>query len=142
MDVSVPRTSMRRATVAVPVFVVALGLLAAACGGGDVSLPPEAREGRLIANSSGCAGCHGTDGGGGVGPTWVDLFGSQVEFVDGSTATADEQYLYRAITDPQAQVVAGYNVSMPANNLSDEQIAKVIAYIRELSRLAPQADAS
>jgi cytochrome c oxidase subunit 2 len=125
------RSLIRRALV-----LAALGTVAAACGGDDASLSPEASEGRQIANSSGCAGCHGTRGEGGVGPAWTDLYGSQVELDDGTTVTADDDYLYRSITDPGAQITADFNVRMPANALSDEQIAKVISYIRELGQPA------
>ncbi len=51
---------------------------------------------------------------------------------DGSTVVADEEYLTLAITDPDAQVVEGYSVKMPPRDMSDDDIAAVVAYIREL----------
>ena len=41
----------------------------------------------------------------------------------------DEAYLTRAIADPQAEVRTGFDVTMPTNHLTDEEIAAVVAYI-------------
>jgi mono/diheme cytochrome c family protein len=120
-------------------FVVAIAIGAAACGGGGsdgASNPPLSEagaRGHTIAKSNGCAGCHGADGQGGVGPTWVGLYGSEVELADDTTVVADDEYLTRAISDPGADIVKGASVKMPSNDLSDEQIADVVAYIRDLS---------
>jgi cytochrome c oxidase subunit 2 len=121
---------VRAVLVAAPLLV---GAIACGADGGDVSnLSAEAAEGRRIANSRGCAGCHGSDGAGGVGPPFVGLYGSEVELEDGSVATADDDYLFRAISDPGAELVAGYSARMPDNDLSDDDIRSIITYIREL----------
>jgi cytochrome c oxidase subunit 2 len=116
--------------------LLGLGLLIA-CGsdGGasDVELSPVAAQGRDVIRSNGCAACHGRDGEGGVGPTFVGLFGRDVELDDGSTVVADRAYLVESIRDPQAKIVAGYRLPMPSNQLDDAQIDQVIAYIEELS---------
>ena len=107
--------------------------LAAACGGSSrTELSTEGERGRRIANTSGCAACHGADGSGGVGPKFVGLYGSTVTLTDGSTFVADDVYLRRSITDPAAQLVEGYAVIMPISGLSDDDIEDVVAYIREL----------
>jgi cytochrome c oxidase subunit II len=117
----------------------AAGVLAIAaltgCGGddADLTLSPEAEAGRSITRSNGCAACHGSAGEGGVGPAFAGLYGSEVELDDGQTAIADEAYLTESIRDPNAKRRAGYELAMPANELSDEEISSVIAYIRELS---------
>ncbi len=49
-----------------------------------------------------------------------------------TTVEADEDYLYRSITDPQAQIRADWTIKMPTNSLSDDQVASIIAYIKEL----------
>ncbi|MGH9132693.1 MAG: c-type cytochrome [Ilumatobacteraceae bacterium] len=121
-------TRVRLAARAIP-----LVLLAAACGGSNgLDLSPEADNGRKIANSRGCASCHGSDGSGGVGPAFTGLYGSEVTLEDGSKVVADDEYLRRSITDPGAQRVDGYAVSMPTSDLSDDDIEAVLAYIREL----------
>jgi cytochrome c oxidase subunit 2 len=105
----------------------------ASCGDdADGDLSEAARNGRDLARSNGCAACHGNDGQGGVGPSWVGLAGSEVELEDGTTVIADRDYLYRSIADPDAEVVAGYSLRMPTNGLDDDQIADVVAYIEEL----------
>ena len=96
-------------------------------GGGDVA------RGEQLARSTGCAGCHGQDFGGGAGPSLVGLAGAEVLLEDGTTVIADTAYLIRSIADPGAEVVADYNLRMPANNLSDAEIADVVAYIETLA---------
>jgi cytochrome c oxidase subunit 2 len=115
--------------------VAALLAVASSCGGDDGSeLSEAARNGRDISRNNGCAACHGNNGQGGVGPSWVGLAGSERVLEDGTTVIADRDYLYRSISDPAAEVVAGYSVRMPTNGLDDSQIADVIAYIEELSQ--------
>lgn len=113
--------------------VLALATLGACGADGDIaSLSPEAEAGRTISRTNGCSACHGS-GPAGVGPDFAGLFGSQVTLDDGTVVVADEAYLREAIRVPGATRVAGYALSMPDNDLSDAQIASVIAYIRELS---------
>ena len=113
-----------------------------ACGGdGDAaddpqgrpaSLSPAAAAGRDTAADAGCAACHGADGQGGIGPAWVDLYGATVTLEGGATVVADDAYLTRAITDPEAERVEGFPLQMPANDLTPEQVAEIVAYLREL----------
>ena len=119
------------AAAAVPLAAVLLG----ACGddGASAELSPQAAAGRRIANSAGCSACHGGNGQGGIGPAYVGLYGSQRELEDGTTVTADDAYLTESIRDPGARIVAGYSQRMPDNSLDDDEIAQVVAYIRELS---------
>jgi cytochrome c oxidase subunit 2 len=90
-------------------------------------------NGEQLARSSGCAGCHGQNFGGGAGPSLVGLAGSDVTLADGSVVVADTAYLTRAIAEPSADLVAGYNLRMPANGLSDAEIADIVAYIETLA---------
>lgn len=113
------------------------GLLAVAVACADDSSPPAlsetANEGRQIARRSGCTACHGADGEGGTGPGWASSLGTEIEFEDGTTATVDEAYLTRAIAEPDAEIRAGYMIQMPDNQLSDTEVAQVVAYILELN---------
>lgn len=115
------------------VAVIALVGCGANAGSADLDLTPRGEEGRTIANSNGCAACHGSEGEGGVGPAFVGLFGSTVELEDGTTLTATEEYLARSITDPEAEKVAGYRLPMPANSLSPDEVDAVVDYIVELA---------
>ena len=114
-----------------------LVLGASACGDDDSGLSAVAQRGKNTANSNGCASCHGAAGQGGVGPTWIDLAGSEVELKDGTTVTADDTYLIRSIVEPAAEEVVGYTLAMPTNGLSEAEAADVVAYIKELTTDAP-----
>ena len=119
------------ARLAAVVATTALALVA--CSGDDGGLSELAQQGKKTANDNGCASCHGANGQGGVGPTWVGLAGSEVELVDGTTVVADEEYLLRSILDPDAEKVAGYTIAMPQNGLSEAQAADIVTYIQELT---------
>ncbi len=95
----------------------------------------EAAAGKALVGQLGCLSCHSVDGRRSVGPTWKGLYGSQVKLKDGSTVTADENYLHTSIVDPSRQIVAGYQDIMPKtykSQLSEKQIRQIIAYIKTL----------
>jgi mono/diheme cytochrome c family protein len=132
MPTSGPRSPHRAAALATTAIV----LVAAACGGASGPAPEtlsaEAREGQRLYASRGCAGCHGGDGGGGIGPALAGIAGTERELIDGTTVVADREYLERSITHPNEDIVAGYRVRMPENNLDDGQVSALVAYILEL----------
>jgi len=69
----------------------------------------------------------------GVGPTWFQLAGSEVELSGGGTVKADDAFLLESILQPQATIVAGFEgQQMPAYNFTEEQVADIIAYIKTL----------
>ena len=132
--------SLHRAVVAAAATAsLAMAFAAVSCGpsadeaevGGDAGATADAPAagGEQLLRSSGCAGCHGADFRGGAGPSLVGLAGSQVTLADGSTLLADTAYLTRAIANPSADLVADYNLKMPANALTDVEIADIVAYI-------------
>lgn len=99
-------------------------------GGGEVSV----ERGKTISDQNACGTCHSTDGTQLVGPTWQNLYGSERALDDGSTVTADEDYLRESIVDPTAKVVEGFPPSMvPYDYLSDSEINSLVAYIKSLS---------
>lgn len=103
---------------------------------GAANLSAAAKQGRDIANQTGCTGCHSIDGSRMAGPTWKGLAGSQQKLADGSTVPADDAYLHESIVDPNAKIVNGFppNV-MPQNyksTLSEDQIKAIIEYIKAL----------
>ena len=123
-------------------LVAALGIaLLPACGGNsttaEIALPPAAAEGRDLYRSKGCAACHGSDADGGVAPPLAGLFGSEVSLQSGEQVIADRDYLVESILDPSAELVDGYNLPMPATNLSDDEIDAIVAYIEELAEVTP-----
>ena len=126
---------MNSAPRALVALVLACTVALAACSGGgeqDDALPERAREGAELVRSEGCTACHSSDGRSSVGPTWQGLYGSEVELEDGATVIADDEYLTTAIEDPDAQRVKGFRSTMPTRSLSDDEIAAIVAYLREL----------
>ncbi len=95
----------------------------------------EEGQGQQLASSLGCTGCHTVDGSAGVGPTWQGLYGHNVTFTDGSSATVDDAYITESILDPNAKVVEGFQPLMPSfeGRVTDADIQAIIAYIKSLS---------
>ncbi len=97
-------------------------------GGGDL-----ASQGKTLATSNGCVGCHTITGTNGTGPTWKGLAGSQVPLADGSTVTADDAFLTESIKSPNAKVVKGFAPVMPAfASLTDDQVKALVEYIKSV----------
>jgi cytochrome c oxidase subunit 2 len=96
-----------------------------------------AEIGHEIAEINGCLGCHSLDGSILTGPSWLGLFGEEVQLADGSMVVADEAYVINSILNPGDQIVAGFeDVSMPANFgavLSEQDLDALVAYIASLS---------
>jgi cytochrome c oxidase subunit II len=81
-----------------------------------------------------CVACHTLDGTIRVGPSFKGIWGETHNFVDGSNATVDENYVRDSILNPQARVRQGFPPSMPSfqGQLSDKEIAGVIEYLKSL----------
>ncbi len=128
----------RRATTTL-VALVGLSVVTACGGGGGttdevtVILTPEGQAGREVMLDSGCASCHGQNGEGGVGPTWIGVAGSMRTLEDGTEVLADRDYLVRSIVEPQADKLDGYTIAMPVASLTDAQVESIVDYLEELS---------
>lgn len=109
----------------------------AGAAGGDARV----QQGRALADSKGCVACHTVDGSARVGPTWKGLHGKTETMADGSTALVDEAYLRSFIRDPRARQVKGFPPVMPKIELSDEELAALVAYIQSLGSPPAQAAA-
>lgn len=99
-------------------------------------------KGKGLAQSKGCVACHSVDGSPGVGPSWKGLSGKTETLADGSSVLADEAYLKKSIREPQAQIVKGFAPIMPVTDMSDEELAALLAYIESLgapAKTLPQA---
>ncbi len=116
-------------------------MLVVACGGGGGTAgapqPTSAagKRGLVLAEQSGCQACHTANGKNSTGPTWKDLAGSRIKLDGGKTVVANDSYLTRSIIAPKSQVVSGYAGIMPGNDLSEDQVADIVAYLNELSSL-------
>lgn len=103
---------------------------AAAQGEEEVS----AERGEQLITANACNACHSTDGTTLVGPTFEGLYGSERNFADGTSATADEEYIIESIVDPGANVVEGHqNVMAPYSHLSEGELQSIVEYLRTLS---------
>ena len=98
----------------------------------ELVLSPPAQEGREIANANGCSSCHGKNGQGVTAPSWQGIYNERIELETGALVLANEDYLYRSITDPQADIVKDWTIKMPTNALTDDQVNAIITYIKEL----------
>ncbi len=107
-------------------FLVMALLLTACGGGGDATL-----SGDDLAADIGCLGCHQenpTD----IAPSLRGIWGTQVTLEDGSTVTVDEAYVRRSITEPGADIVAGYNAAMPTFSLDDSEVDRLVEWVESL----------
>jgi cytochrome c oxidase subunit II len=99
--------------------------------------PASVEEGRKVYTTYGCSGCHSLEGAEGVGPPLDKTYGSKiaVKTKEGEkTITADEEYLRRAILDPDVEIVKGYQAIMPSLNgkISDKELDELIKFIESL----------
>ncbi|HZZ42985.1 MAG TPA: cytochrome c oxidase subunit II [Tepidisphaeraceae bacterium] len=92
-------------------------------------------EGAEIYKTRGCAQCHSVTGGIVTGPTWKDMFGSQVPLSDGTTVTADDAYVRESVLYPQAKIVKGFGPVMPSylGTMKEQDITALIAYMKSIS---------
>jgi cytochrome c oxidase subunit II len=94
-----------------------------------------AARGETIAANTGCLACHTADGATSSGPTWKGLAGSSRPLESGETVMADDAYLGRSITDPLADVVAGFDPVMPttySDQLTEAEIDDLVEYVKSL----------
>ncbi|MHB1137677.1 MAG: c-type cytochrome [Microthrixaceae bacterium] len=132
------RVLVTRPLLAAPLLVAPLLVLACGgSGGGDDSAEPAlegpAAEGLQLVREHGCASCHSSDGRRSLGPTWQGLYGSDVTLDGGEVVVADDAYLTRSIEDPGAQIVEGSTGVMPRRDLSADEVAAIVAYLRTLA---------
>lgn len=127
-------TRPRRALALTAATALTAVIVVSACSSQDTGqeLTGAAATGQALAESYNCASCHTTDGTKSTGPTWKDLAGSEVELTNGETVTADGAYIRRSITDPAAEVVEGFNPTMPAFDLDGDELDALTAYIESL----------
>jgi cytochrome c oxidase subunit 2 len=82
-----------------------------------------------------CKACHSIDGSVVVGPSWRGLYGSQVRLSDGTTVTANDDYILNSIKEPESQVVAGFapmSFRYQAAGITSAQLNDILAYIKTL----------
>jgi cytochrome c oxidase subunit II len=108
--------------------VVAVVTVMAGCGGES-----QVDRGEGIARDVGCMSCHSTGTDARLGPGWGGIWGTERLLDDGTSVVVDDAYLRRAITDPDGEIVAGWDPIMPRLALSDAELDDVVAYLRDVS---------
>jgi len=104
-----------------------------------------AERGEKLFNDLACSNCHKPDNSGRC-PTLVNVFGSNVKLVGGTTAKADEAYIRESILRPDAKVVFGYQPLMPTfqGQVTEEDVLELVEYVKSLTPKplapAPAAD--
>jgi cytochrome c oxidase subunit 2 len=102
---------------------------------GNVSGQTPVEQGRdLFENKLGCASCH-AGGPQQRGAKLEGIFGKEVKFVGGGSATVNEEYIRNSILNPSSQVVEGFQPIMPTfkGQVTEEHLVSLGAYIKSLS---------
>ncbi len=90
-------------------------------------------EGEKLSIQKDCAACHTADGTESIGPTFKGMFGRKTKLADGREIVVDEAYLIESTKFPDRKIVMGYDPgSMPATEMSDQEIRQIIEYIKSL----------
>ncbi len=92
----------------------------------------KADYGKRVYGAMGCPACHSLDGSKMTGPSFKGLYGRQEALSDGTTVTAEDNYIRQSVLDPNSQIVAGYSPQMPSfqGRLKDDQIDALIDFIK------------
>lgn len=108
-------------------LLVTATLVLGACGGDST----EGLTGSELVAEIGCFACH-TETDTDLAPTLHGIWGNEVELEDGRTVTVDEAYVRSSITEPAADVVAGFEARMPTFGLSESEVDRLVEYVRSL----------
>ena len=92
-----------------------------------------ATRGLEVARQNGCVACHTLDGTVGIGPSWLGMYGKTETMVDGSTVVVDDAYIIESIVRPDAKQVQGYENLMIRDFISEEDIAALVEFTRQLA---------
>jgi cytochrome c oxidase subunit 2 len=121
-------------------LLCALPLALAACGGGGGDgggRPAADATGEELYRAYSCSSCHSLEGGNGTGPSFKGIAGTTVQLEDGGSARRDRAYLERAIVEPDAQIVEGYNGGLMTASISGfdlpnrpEDVRKLVEFIQ------------
>ncbi len=95
--------------------------------------------GLAVLKKNGCMACHSLDGAKLVGPTFKNLYNSQKTVLigrDESVVLADDDYIKRAIYQPNDEIVKGYSRGLMNSYeklITPEEIQLIIEYLKTLN---------
>lgn len=105
--------------------------------------PTMAQQGEKLFRAYGCSGCHVNSN---IihAPPLEGLYGRTVPLQGGQFVLADEAYIRDSILLPAKDIAAGYTNDMPSfqGHLAEDDVMKLIAYIKSLSNTTPQKEAT
>jgi mono/diheme cytochrome c family protein len=100
-------------TTAAPAATTAPATSTTSGAGTTVAVTPQlTARGKQLYAADACSGCHSLTGAAGAGPSFKGLAGSSVALDSSKTVTADDAYLERSITEPDADIVKGYHAGI------------------------------
>ena len=92
--------------------------------------------GLAIIKANACITCHSLDGAKIVGPTFKDLYGSKRTVITAEgekEVIVDGEYIKRSVTDPNIELVKGYNKGLMQNYstvIKPEDLDKIVDYFK------------
>lgn len=95
--------------------------------------------GLVVMQANTCLTCHTLDGTKVIGPSFKGLYGRKTTVVTESgekEVIADDEYIKRAINDPNTEVVKGYNRGLMQpykDKISEEDMGKILDYFKSQS---------
>jgi cytochrome c oxidase subunit 2 len=98
--------------------------------------------GLAVLKSNACITCHSLDGSKIIGPSFKGLYGRKSVVVTDAgdkEAEANEDYIKRSITDPNAEVLKGYTKGLMlsySDKISAEDLNKIIEYFKSEAETA------
>lgn len=109
-------------------------------GGNTVKPMTMEQSGAKLFASLGCGNCH-TGNDTAQAPTLNGIMGRSRRLQGGASATVTPEYLRESILNPYNRLTAGYVNTMPvyADQISEEQVLQLIAYIKTLGGVMPIA---
>lgn len=97
-----------------------------------VAPKPAESAGYHLLEAKDCLSCHTVDGQEGIGPTLKGIYERKEKMAGGSIVTEDEAYLRKAIMNPEAEIVDGFDDLMPKPELTKEELDEIIEYLKTL----------
>jgi len=94
--------------------------------------------GYQVLDKNGCVACHSLDGSKSVGPTFLGLYGSNVEITTNGTdhkVIADNSYITTSILEPNKDIVKGFSPNIMQSYkgmITDKDIQTVVEYLKTL----------
>jgi len=96
--------------------------------------------GKKLFQTKGCTQCHSDDGKTVIGPTFLNSYGYEHDFKDGTKAIVDENYVRESILYPAAKVRNGFDNVMPSfqGRIKDVEITAIIEWLKSISDKGPK----